>query len=310
MVDLGGTNFRIGLFNAQTRTLSHVQHHRTAELDSIEQAITAFMEATQYTPEQACLAVASPTQYDHISLTNRNYSFSLKALQARFQFKTLKVINDFAAIAQAVPYLKPNEKVQIGGNNEDPKMPIAVCGPGTGLGVAYLTPHQGSWMAISGEGGHSDFPATNTLEDQILQRLRKRFDRVSAERLLSGSGLTNLHMARMQIEQGVTVSIAPHMITQAALEGDHDCYKSFTLFCAMLGRFSGNLALTFGSVGGVYLSGGILPRYINFLKNSPFRQEFDNKGRFADYMKAIPVFVVTHEQPGLLGAGYFLSEGS
>ena len=240
VIDLGGTNFRIGLFNAATRTLSHVQHLRTVELGSIERAIHDFFDATGCAPKQACLAVACPTHQDQITLTNLDWSFSLQALKAHFQFETLEVLNDFAAIAQAVPYLTADEKVQIGGGLPQDHMPITVCGPGTGLGVAQLIKHQEQWIPIGGEGGHVDFPATNRLEDEILQLLRKRFDRVSAERLLCGSGLVNLHMARMQLSKGVKVTFAPHMITQAALEGDRDCQKSFALFCAMLGRFAGN----------------------------------------------------------------------
>lgn len=305
VVDLGGTNFRIGLFNTVTHTLSHVHELRTAELSGVEQGLKLFFDMVGAVPKTASFAVACPTHNDCISLTNLNWSFSRAALQEAFQFDRLDILNDFAAVAQSVVHLQPHEKFQIGGKEPLPGYPLSVCGPGTGLGVAHLIPqNNGQWHAMSGEGGHVDFPAVNALEDEILQLLRRRFDRVSAERLLCGSGLSNLHMARMQIEKGVAATFAPHIITQAALEGDADCEKSFNLFCGMLGRFAGNLALTFGSFGGVYLSGGILPRYLNFIKNSPFRQEFENKGRLSYFIRDIPVYVVTHENPGLLGAGY------
>ncbi len=307
VVDLGGTHFRIGIFNAQDGSLSHIQRIRTAELASVAQGIELFGQAYGRLPKTACFAVAGPINHDCVSLTNLDWSFSVQALKQQFGFDVLEIINDFTAVAQSIPHLKTNESVQIGGGDRQATQPISVCGPGTGLGVAHLIPiGQNHWKVISGEGGHVDFPAINALEDQILTVLRRRFDRVSAERLLCGSGLSNLHMARMQVEKGVKVTFAPQMITQAAIDGDEDCQKSFSLFCEMLGRFAGNLALTFSSYGGVYLAGGIMPRYINFLQTSLFRKAFDGKGRLSDYVQSIPVFVVTHKATGLLGAGYYL----
>jgi glucokinase len=180
-------------------------------------------------------------------------------------------------------------------------------GPGTGLGVGGLVRPQRNPVAVVTEGGHVDFAPTNELEIEILRYLWRDHAHVSVERLLSGMGLTNLHQAIATIRDRPAAALTPAQITTAALEGgDPLCLEVLNSFCAMLGSVAGNTALTLGAQGGVYITGGIIPRILAFFADSPFRERFEAKGRFRDYLAAIPTYVVTAEQPGLLGAAAVL----
>ena len=199
---------------------------------------------------------------------------------------------------------------KIGGGEPDPNAPIAVYGAGTGLGVAHLIKHGTRWIPLSGEGGHVDLAPANMSEDMILIALRARIGHVSAERVLSGPGLLNLYEAIAMRNERLRTGLTPADITASALSSnpDPDCLEALNTFCRLMGRFGGNLALTLGTFGGVYVAGGVVPRFIEFFKQSQFRKAFEDKGRFKSYLERIPAYVITEPKAGLLGAAATLRQ--
>ena len=181
---------------------------------------------------------------------------------------------------------------------------MAILGPGTGLGVCTVVPNGlGGYVVVPGEGGHVDFSPVDDLELAILQTLMKRHSRVSAERLLSGNGLVNIHWALCQLKGVAQMEITPAQLTERALSGnDEIAREAVDVFCRVLGSVAGNLALTVGAGGGVYIAGGILPRLLDIASLGEFRERFLAKGRFRDYLAPIPTRVMTRENTGLFGA--------
>ena len=234
-------------------------------------------------------------------MTNLPWSFSIEALRERFALDRLVVLNDFAALALATPLLGTDAFRPVGAGAARPGAPIAVLGPGTGLGVAGLLqgPH-GTWLPVVGEGGHATLCAVDAVEEELLAILRRHWPHVSAERVLSGSGLVNLHRA-LGDRAGETVeALAPADIVTRALDGrDPRCIETVERFLGFLGSFAGNLALTLGAQGGVYIGGGIVPRLGDRIATSCFRERFESKGRFRSYLTRMPTWVIT--TPGRCG---------
>ncbi|HLJ21126.1 MAG TPA: glucokinase, partial [Stellaceae bacterium] len=201
----------------------------------------------------------------------------------------------------------PEERVAVGGGEAVPDTPIAVLGPGTGLGVSGLIPANGVLAPLSGEGGHASMPAADDRESDVLLRLRRRFGHVSAERVLSGQGLVNLYSALADIEGVQVEPYTPAQIADPVIgEREPLCGAAVAMFCAMLGTVAGNLALTLGARGGVYIAGGIVPRLGARFVESGFRERFEHMGRFRDYLAAIPTWVVTAGVPAFLGLAELL----
>ena len=198
-----------------------------------------------------------------------------------------------------------DQLASLGGPDEgEEHSAIAVLGPGTGFGVSALARDiHGNEIAMPSEGGHACFAPGDPIEDEILRILRQRYDRVSIERLICGPGLLNMHRALAQIEGRETHIEDPAQITREAMENPNSaCGATLARFCAVLGAVAGDIALTTGARGGIYIAGGIAPRILPFLQASPFRERFERKGRFADYMAAIPTKVILHKHAALLGA--------
>jgi glucokinase len=262
----------------------------------------------------ACFAIACPVDKDLISMTNLPWQFSQKELKQDLKLNSLSFINDYTAIAMAIPLLSENQKVKIGGGTSVEGKPISVCGPGTGLGVANLIPltdaGNGQWQCISGEGGHIDFAPVNDTEQQVMNFIQGIRKRVSYEQLLSGYGLEQVYQALLFINKdktSINEKVSAKDITTKALNGTCTiCEKTLTLFCNALGSFAGNLALIMNSQGGVYIAGGIVPRFIDYLQASDFRSRFESKGRLSAITVQAPTYVITEEQPGLLGAAAFI----
>jgi glucokinase len=211
----------------------------------------------------------------------------------------VRLINDFEAIAWALPHFPARDLARIGGGDPMPDAPIAVLGPGTGLGVAAWLP-QGS--VLNSEGGHVTLAGSSPREDAVIAHLRARFGHVSAERALSGPGLENLYQAIAALDGVAAPARNAAAISQAARKGECPvCRAALDLFCALLGDVAGNLALTFGARGGVYIAGGIVPRLSEELMRSAFRTRFDGKGRMRAYVEPIPVNVVMHQDPAFVG---------
>jgi glucokinase len=308
--DIGATHARFGLVSPDgtlllSRTLADEDY------PAIHDAIAAFLaeRGALPMPRQGAIAIASPITGDRVAMTNHPWSFSILALKARFGFDRLEVINDFTALALALPRLTPQDRLMVGGGAAVAGAPIGVLGPGSGLGVSGLVASGSGWIALTGEGGHATMAPATDRESAVLDRMRGHFDHVSAERALSGPGLVNLYNTLAELgrmpAQGYTAAQITDLAVRAA---DSLCVETTTMFCAMLGTMAGNLALTLGARGGVFIGGGIVPRLGQTFVQSPFRQSFEAKGRFQAYLAAIPTFVVTHPLPAFLGCAALLAQ--
>lgn len=300
--DIGGTNARFAI--AQDGRFDHLRILHTGDHPTLAQAARAYLAELppSLRPNVAALAVAGPVGGDHVALTNQNWSFSVVATGREIGLAELLMLNDFAAASMAVPFLGAADLMPIGGGSPVAGGPIAMVGPGTGLGMAALIRASDSWLQLPSEGGHATMPATSEEEGRILDLLRSWHGHVSAERVLSGQGLMHLYEAVCHLAEAPVRSREPADVTAAALAGtDPLAGHALNLFCAMLGTVAGNLALTLCATGGTYLAGGILPRFKERLAASEFRFRFEAKGRLAPYLEAIPTWLVLHEYPALLG---------
>jgi len=313
--DIGGTNARFAWQAGDGAPLQDIAALATADHASVGAAITHYLAATgRSAPPWCAIGIANPITGDRVQMTNSHWSFSIAALQAELGFERLLVINDFTALALALPDLQPSDLRQLGGGAAVPDSAIALVGPGTGLGVSGLLPgaRPGAWVPLQGEGGHVTLAAANDREEAVLGVLRERFGHASAERAVSGMGLEALHAALTTLDAPASAPAAlPAVatlpaaeITARALAGsDARCAEAVALFCGFLGSVAGNLALTLGARGGVYIGGGIVPRLGALFEGSAFRERFEAKGRFRAYLAQIPVFVIhANVSPALLGA--------
>jgi glucokinase len=308
--DVGGTNARFALARWRDGrfALEQQQGFPAEGHTSFLDAVRDYIEARDERPSYAVLAVAGPVTDGEIDLTNSPWRVSEAELEG-LGLKAARLINDFEALAWGAPVVPQDDLASLGGPAQgDPSAAIAVLGPGTGFGVSALVRDgRGGEMAVPGEGGHVCFAPGDAVEDEILRILRRRYDRVSIERLICGPGLLNMHRALAEIEGRETTVDDPAEITRQALENwNSPCGATLARFCAILGAVAGDVALTTGARGGVYIAGGIAPRILDFLKASPFRERFERKGRFVDYMKAIPSQVILHKHAALLGAAHAL----
>ena len=253
---------------------------------------------------QICLAVAALPNQPVISFTNNPWRFTRDELAEQTGCAQVSIINDFAAVARSLPALGTRDLESIGGGHCEPGFPMVTIGPGTGTGVASLAfDRDGTPIVLAGEGGHVDFAPITDIEAEILKILRARYGRVSIERLLCGAGIQNIYRTLGEIRSLPTPHQTPEQIGGAAQSGrDILAAEAMNTFFSVLGSAAGNLALTLGARGGVFIAGGIAPRYIDLLRSSDFRARFLAKGRFADFNGEIATAVITHSDPGLLGA--------
>lgn len=312
IADVGGTHARFAL-SCPDRPMEHVAKFDCAEFPSLAAAGRAWLETIGHPRiDRALIAVASPVQGDSVTLTNNPWSFSQTGLARDLGIEKLEVLNDFEAQAYALPYLDDDDLLQIGGGTRRPDSPMGVLGPGTGLGVAILVPSEnGDYLALSGEGGHVTMAPTNDEESAILEPLRRRFGHVSAERVISGQGLENLYQAiGVSKREGFASfheregeNLPAREISARALKGDKHALKALSLLFAMLGTVSGNLALTAGTQGGIFISGGIIGRegMRDLFVDSQFRERFEAKGRFRNYLANIPTYLIVARHPALIG---------
>lgn len=301
--DVGGTNARLALCDVTDGSISQAKTFSTDDYQSLEDVIREYL-ADQQAITCACIAIACPVKDDWIEMTNHSWAFSISEMKQNLGLEHLEVINDFTAVSMAIPMLSNDDVIQFGGSEPVKDKPIAIYGAGTGLGVSHLVHVNKRWVSLPGEGGHVDFTCGTEEEDMIMSVLRAERGRVSAERVLSGKGLVNIYRAIVISDSRVPERLLPQDVTERALSGScTDCRRALSLFCVIMGRFGGNLALTLGTFGGVYIAGGIVPRFLEFFKASGFRAAFEDKGRFRSYVQDIPVYLITHDQPGLLGAG-------
>ncbi len=310
LADIGGTNTRLALQHPGGRA-GRVRHYRNAEHRGLGPLLQHYLERLPAArrPREAALAVACPVTGDRIHLTNLGWSFSLETLRRELRLEVLEAVNDFAAVALAVPALSRRQWCPIGGGRAVRGAPVGALGPGTGLGVAGLVNCGESWLAVAGEGGHVTLPACDAEEAALIERARDELGHVSAERLLSGPGMARLYAILARAGGTDTTVPEPPEISRRALEGsDPLASRTIDVFLAMLGGVAGNLALTLGARGGIYLAGGILPDLVSLLGASRFRQRFVAKGRFRDYLETIPTRLITHPHPAFPGLGLHLDQ--
>ncbi len=251
----------------------------------------------------AVLAVATPVTSDWVALTNSPWAFSIRESQSALGLDRLEVINDFTAQALAVPWLTAEERSQIGSGAPVPGHVVGIIGPGTGLGVGGLVPMGDRWQPIPGEGGHVSFVVHDEVEAAILAQLQKRFGHVSNERVLSGPGLVNLAVALAALEGETLAVVDPQAVVEAARTGGcRFCRAALERFSSLLGGAAGDLALTLGARGGIYIGGGLVERLGQLFDEARFRAGFVAKGRLAYFLEPIPTYLITHTEPGLLGA--------
>lgn len=310
LADIGGTNARFVL--VEPSGAERAVTFACADHGSLESAIRAALVllGAPTPPPLAALAVAAPITGDQVALTNLPWSFSCRALAGALGFERLEVINDFTAIALGVPHLGPDDCRPIGGGSAVAGAPIAVLGPGSGLGVSGLVPADARWIALSGEGGHVTMAAADDRESDVLAVLRGAYGHVSAERVVSGPGLVALYQAVAALNGRTPAPMTAAAVTEAALtDASPDCVEAVHLFASFLGTVAGNVALTLGARGGVFIGGGIGPRLADFLDRSAFRARFTAKGRHTGYLSAIPTTLIIHPLPAFLGLATLLTAG-
>jgi glucokinase len=311
--DIGGTNARFAWISAPGAALADVAAYPCADYPSLQHVFEHYLRQNGKAGARWCaIGIANPVIGDLVRMTNHDWSFSIAQLRSRMNFERFLVINDFTALALSLPVLDAASLRQVGGGAAVPRAPLGLIGPGTGLGVSGLLPGLGGQglVPLNGEGGHVTLAGTNDLEDAVIVVLRRRFGHASAERALSGPGLVNLYGSLCELE-GVAMRDldAAHITAQALAETDPQCLGAVDLFFSFLGTVAGNLALSLGARGGMYIGGGVVPRLGNSIDRSGFRLRFEDKGRFRAYLQEIPTFVVQASvSPALIGAARALDE--
>lgn len=309
--DIGGTHARFALW--RDGRLEMPQVLETARFAGPEEAILDYLVGQGLEPlalEQVCLACAGPVESDPFRFTNNRWQISRAAFLSRLGLRQLLLINDFVAMALGVTRLPESELLPVCAGQGEAGRPCLVIGPGTGLGVSALLPDgTGGWRALPGEGGHVDLPLGTDREVALWQEMRRELGHVSAESVLSGAGLLRLYRVGCRLDGLASELESAAAVSRAALAGDAPAAVALEQFCCWLGRVAGNHLLTLGARGGVYLAGGMLPCFPGFLQASGFARCFADKGVMSRYLDGIPVWLVTAEQPGLLGAGLALEMG-
>jgi len=307
--DIGGTNARFALANTDQPGFDKEMILPCDDFPTIEQAIHYYLdEITANAPDKICLAIAGPIQNQQVQMTNNQWFISAQQLAHEFSAESVNLINDFHAIALSLPWLKTDQLMTIGPHLPPPmsnqsQYKLGVIGPGTGLGVAGLIKQAGHTTVITSEAGHMGFAAETAQQMQILDSLHQHWPRVSIERLLSGSGLQNIHLAQQQINLQLQQSLSAAEIFQQAVDNQQSlAYQSVQIFFEILGQVAGDIALAYGAEDGIYIAGGMVKRYPDLLRKSRFREAFESKGRHRALLQDIPTYLINHPQPGLFGA--------
>ena len=311
--DIGGTNARFAWKTDASTPLTDIATYACADHPTLQHAMQHYLaEHRKPAPPWCAIGIANPVVGDQVQMTNHHWSFSISAIKSALGFERFLVLNDFTALALSLPTMPASDLRQVGGGTAVQDAPLGLIGPGTGLGVSGLLParkRRGA-IPINGEGGHVTLAATDALEEAVVRLLKRQFGHASAERALSGPGLVNLYGVLCEIDGVSAKTLVAADITTLALSGqDPQCSAAVDVFFSLLGTVAGNLALSLGARGGLYIGGGIVPRLGERIASSNFRQRFDEKGRFRAYLSPIPVFVVhASTSPALMGAAQALEE--
>jgi glucokinase len=297
--DIGGTNARLALTEAGSTEPLQEWRVATADFSGFESVLAAYLDETRATITAGCLAVAGPIQDGGRSarLTNLPWTIDAAALERRFGIGHLSLANDFAAAAMGVTVAPAECIVPLQDGEPVADAPKLVIGAGTGLGMATLVRHEVAWRVLPGEGGHVGFSPLDEDQDRVFQALRREYGRVTAERIVSGPGLTNIH----RILTGATLD-AGEITRRAMIEADEAALDTLNLFLTAYGAFAGDMAMAVLARGGVYLAGGIAAKLLPILPASPFLTAFNAKAEHANLVRRMPVAVVTDPALGLRGA--------
>jgi glucokinase len=302
IADIGATNTRCALLDDRGNIVSAEVFENEA-FAGVESVLRVYLDHRRADdrPRRAALAVAAPVLADEVQMVNIDWRFTQSQLKENLELSRLIVVNDFTALAWGLPSIGPNDRSQIGSGVPVTRATLAVLGPGSGLGVATLAPSLDTWTAVGGEGGHVTLSAATRDEAAIIDLLRDEGGDCPAERVLSGPGIARLYAAIAHAAGRDSAPLTPQDVTALARKGEPLAGKTLTVFFALLGTFAGNLALTVGAHGGVYVAGGIVPQLLNAFRNSPFRERFVAKGGYRTYLEAIPTYVITDPLPAFHG---------
>ncbi|MDJ0750258.1 MAG: glucokinase [Woeseiaceae bacterium] len=311
--DIGGTNARFALANQAHPGFHDVIELKCGDYETSGDAIRYVLEQFGVsTADAMCLAAAGPVVDGSVNMTNNHWVVSSEHIASEFDVDAVRLLNDFEAIAYSLPFLAAEDRTVVGvpqgvaltGRDFN----VAVLGPGTGLGVAGLIGRDKRLIPITGEGGHVAYAPETELQSKILRVLRSRWDRVSAERLVAGSGLENIYAALADVRNEPAESLSAPEVFRSAADSSSLAGEAVGVFFEIMGQVAGDLALTLGAWDGVYIAGGIAKRYPDILAASRFRTAFESKGRHSHIVERVPTYLITHDQPGLLGASYLAQE--
>jgi glucokinase len=301
--DIGATSSRCAILGPADYTPEPARIFRNDQYERLADLLADFLSGIDNRPQSLALAVAAPVHDDNIRMMNRDWSFSGASLAGELGFDHVKLVNDFHAVAYALPAFDDDTRIEIGHATHYRKGNMAAIGPGSGLGTSAWIAGDAGGAAMTGEGGHITLAGRDQDEDEIIAEVRARFGHCSAERILSGPGLIILHNVMHGIEIGSSEEITQN-------PDDAACAATMNQFFSFLGSAAADLALITGAFGGLYIAGGIVPACIEQLRDSPFRQRFEDKNRYRDYMQRIPTYVITDPLPGLTGLAAMIIRGS
>lgn len=317
--DIGGTKTLLAVYapGQEHPEPEVMERFSSDDYPSLEAIIAAFKERHPDEITHAVFGVAGPVVNGRAQITNLPWIIDEQKVIDRFHFQGVRLLNDLEAVALAVPHLMDSERVQIKPGRARPQGAIGIVAPGTGLGEAYLVAVDGRYHAFPSEGGHTDFGPTNDLEWGLLRFLltEKKLDHVSYEQVCSGIGIPNIYAYLRHIKYAPepewlaeAIAAAEDMtpiIVNAACNRDRPvdlCWQTLEMFVSILGSEASNMALKILATGGIYLGGGIPPRILSVLQGDTFVDGFLDKGRFRNLVEDIPVYVIIHPNPAMLGA--------
>jgi len=308
IADIGGTNARFALVDGPAGQPREAKTLRCADYATLVDAAQTYLkEVGNLQPRRASISLATAVSGDQLTMTNHGWTFSIQQTRQALGLSSLKMLNDYTALALALPYFKDDEYWQIGGRQRSEGQVMAVLGPGTGLGVSAVMPVGDHWMPLQGEGGHVSYGPLDEREAGVIAILRRQFEHVSAERLVCGSGLCLLYRSIAELDGLSVEPVNPKDVTEMALQKKSVvAEEALAMFCAILGTVAGNLALTLGARGGVFIGGGIVPQLGDYFAQSAFRSRFEKHGRFTSYLEEIPAYVIQSRYPALHGAAIAL----
>jgi glucokinase len=303
IADIGATSTRCAVCRRADKHADHLKIFQNERFDSLKSLLGGYISELPEKPSAGALAIAAPISGDEVQMTNRDWAFNRLEMAERLALQPLEIINDFHAVAYALPRLPNRDLVEVGKATLYREGTRASLGPGSGLGVGAWVVSGGRGVAMYGEGGHVTLSARNEEEDRIIVKIRERYGHASAERVLSGPGIIALHSAMHGEHMKTSLEITTGTV-------DRKCRATMEQFYRFLATVAADLAMTTGAYGGVYIAGGIVPDNIDQIRASTFRERFEDKNRYRAYMQAIPTYVITDPTPGLTGLMAYIAERS